>query len=127
MSPAVVAPVGTRIPPPPAGVVHVARSPRPMARRPATGHRKTRVRIGLGHHLLETRFADTRFATEQHYLPEAVLDLRPALPQQPDFLLPAHQRSQPGAAGGFQATAGHALIEDAIDRQRLGEAFQDWG
>ena len=50
----------------------------------------------LRQHLHQARFADARFATEQHHLPEAVLDLRPALPQQRDFLLPAHQRRQPG-------------------------------
>ena len=57
-------------------------------------------RLGLGGHLFrqhlhQARFANARFAAEQHHLPEAVLDLRPALPQQPDFLLPAHQRGQP--------------------------------
>ena len=78
-------------------------------------------------HLHQARFANARFAAEQHHLPEAVLDLRPALQQQPDFLLPAHQRGQAGAAGRFQATAGHTLIQHPIDRQRLGEAFQERG
>ena len=89
-------------------------------------------RLGLGGHLFlqhlhQARFADARFAAEQHHLPEAVLDLRPALQQQPDFLLPAHQRGQAGAAGRFQATAGHTLIQHPIDRQRLGQAFQERG
>ena len=44
-----------------------------------------------------------------------------------DFLLPAHQRGPPGAADRFQATAGHTLIQHAIDRQRLGLAFQERG
>ena len=48
-------------------------------------------------HLHEARFADARFAAEQHHLPEAVLDLRPALPQQRHFRLPAHERGQAGA------------------------------
>ena len=87
-------------------------------------------RLGLGGHLFrqhlhQARFANARFPAEQHHLSDALLDLRPALPQQPDFLLPPHQRGPPGAAGGFQATAGHALIEHAIDRQRLGLAFQE--
>jgi hypothetical protein len=66
-------------------------------------------------HLHEARFADPRFAAEQHHLPEAVLDLCPALQQQPHFLFPAHQRGQAGVAGCFQATAGHTLIQDLID------------
>ena len=87
-------------------------------------------RLGLaGHlflqHLHQARFANTRFAAEQHHLPEAVLDLGPALAQQRDFLLAPHQRRQAGAAGRFQATAGHTLIEHPIDRQRLGKAFQE--
>ena len=86
-------------------------------------------RLGLGgdmflQHLDEARFANARLAAEQHDLSEAVLDLRPTLPQQPDFLLPAYQRGPPGAADRFQATAGHTLIEHPIDRQRLGLAFQ---
>ncbi len=89
-------------------------------------------RLGLGGHLFlqhlhQARFANARFAAEQHHLPEAVLDLRPALQQQPHFLLPAHQRGQAGAAGRFQATAGHTLIQHLIDLQRLGEAFQERG
>jgi hypothetical protein len=84
---------------------------------------------GLGGHLVcqrlhQARFADAGFAAEEHHLAEAVFDLRPALEQHPNFLLPPHQRGPPGAAGGFQATAGHTLIEHAIDRQRLGLAFQ---
>jgi hypothetical protein len=75
-------------------------------------------------HLDKARFADARFAAEQHHLPNAVLDLRPAFEQEPDFLLPAHEWRPPGAAGGFQATAGHTLIEHAIDRQRRRQAFQ---
>ena len=78
-------------------------------------------------HLHEARFANAGLAAEQHHLPDPLLDLRPTLHQQPDFLLPAHQGGPPGAAGGFQATAGHTLIQHAIDRQRLGEAFQGRG
>ena len=89
-------------------------------------------RLGLGGHLLrqhlhETRFADPRFSAEQHHLPEAVLDLCPALPQQRHFRLPAHQRGQAGAPGRFQATAGHALIEHLKDLQRLDDALQERG
>ena len=56
-------------------------------------------RLGLGGHLLlqhlhQARFANARLAAEQHHLPQAVLDLRPALQQQPHFLLPPHQRGQ---------------------------------
>ena len=89
-------------------------------------------RLGLaGHvflqHLHQARFADARFPAEQHHLPDPLLDLRPALPQQPDFLLASHQGGPAGAAGGFQATAGHTLIQHAIDRQRLGLAFEEGG
>ena len=87
---------------------------------------------GLGGHLVrqhlhQARFADAGFPAEQHHLAEAVLHLRPALAQHGDFLLSTYERGPPGAAGGFQATAGHALIEHAVDRQRLGEAFQERG
>jgi hypothetical protein len=86
-------------------------------------------RLGLGGHLFlqhlhEARFADARFAAEQHHLPEAVRDLRPALHQQPDLLLPAHERGQAGAPGRFQATAGGALRQHTIDLYGLGETFQ---
>src|SRR4029453_13466055 len=43
----------------------------------------------------------------------------------PNFLPPPPQGGPAGAAGGFQATAGHTLIEHAIDRQRLRQAFQE--
>ena len=66
-------------------------------------------------HLDEARFANARFTAEQHHLPEAVLDLRPALPQQPHFLLSAHQGGQASGADRFQATAGHTLIPHLID------------
>ena len=81
-------------------------------------------RLGLGGHVLlqhlhQARFADPRFAAEQHDLPDPVLDLRPALQQQPHFLLPAHQRGQASAAGHVQATARRTLIQHPIDLQRL--------
>jgi hypothetical protein len=75
--------------------------------------------------LHQARFADARFAAEQHHLPQAVLDLGPALPQQPDFLLSAHEWSQTGATSRFQPTAGRTLRQHLIDLQRLGEAFQE--
>ena len=89
-------------------------------------------RLGLsGHvflqHLHQARFANAGFTAEQYHLPEAVLDLRPALQQQADFLLPPHQRGPSGAAGSFQATARHTLIQHAVDHQRLGLAFQRRG
>ena len=89
-------------------------------------------RLGLGgdmflQHLHQARFANARFAAEQHHLPHAVLDLRPALPQQPHFLLPAHQGGQTGAHSRFQATAGRGLRQHLIDLQRLGAAVQAHG
>ena len=89
-------------------------------------------RLGLsGHvflqHLHQARFANARFPAEQHDLSDPLLDLRPALPQQPHVLLPPHQWGPPGAASGFQATASHAFIEHAVDRQWLGLTFQGWG
>ena len=59
-------------------------------------------------HLHQARFANPRLAAEEHDLSDPS-DLCPTLHQEPDFLLPAHQWSPPGAAGGFQATAGHTL------------------
>ena len=73
-------------------------------------------RLGLGgdmfcQHLDEARFANPRFATEQHDLPRAVLDLGPARQQESHFLLASHQRGRTGAAGRLQATASHTFIE----------------
>jgi hypothetical protein len=89
-------------------------------------------RLGLAGHLCgqplhQARFADARFAAEQHHLPEAVFDLHPALPQQPDFRLPTDERGQAGAASRLQAIAGCALIEHLIDLDGLREAFQPLG
>jgi hypothetical protein len=81
----------------------------------------------FGQHLYEARFADAGFATEQHHLPEPLLNLRPALPQQRYFLLAAHQRGQAGAASGLQTTAGRAFIPHLIDLDGLSEAFQELG
>ena len=81
----------------------------------------------FGQHLHQARFADAGFAAEQHHLPRALFDLRPALPQQPYFLLPTHEGGEAGVAGRFQATAGRALIPHPIDLQRLGDAFQGRG
>jgi hypothetical protein len=76
-------------------------------------------------HLHQARFTNARLAAEEHHLPEAVLDLRPAFQQEPDFLLPAHEWGPPSAAGRFEATASHALIEYPIDRERLRLAFEE--
>jgi hypothetical protein len=89
-------------------------------------------RLGLGghvflQHLHQARFADACFAAEQHHLPEAVLDLRPALEQQSNFRLAAHQQGHASAPSRFQTTAGHTLIQHPIDRQRLDKAFQQRG
>ena len=73
-------------------------------------------------HLHQARFANPRLAAEEHDLSDPS-DLCPTLHQEPDFLLPAHQWSPPGA-GGFQATAGHTLTEHAVDCQRLGDTLQ---
>ena len=56
--------------------------------------------LGLGghvclQHLHQARFADARFAAEQHHLPKAVLDLCPALQEQPHFLLSAYEWVRP--------------------------------
>src|SRR5262245_31238391 len=92
--------------------------------------RQPRLRLSgdmLFQHLHETRFANAGLTAEQHLLFNPLLDLRPTRYQQPDFLLPPHQWGPPGAADRFQATAGHTLIEHAVDRQRLDLAFQGWG
>jgi hypothetical protein len=66
--------------------------------------RQPRLRLG-GHvfrqHLDEARFADARLAAEQHHLPHALFDLRPALLQQRHLLLAAHERGQASAASGL--------------------------
>ena len=89
-------------------------------------------RLGLRRHLFlqhlcEARLANARLAAQQHDLPPALLDLRPALLEDADFLCAAYQWGPSGTAGSFQATTGHTLIQHAIDRQRLGQAFQEGG
>ena len=86
-------------------------------------------RLGLGgdllcQHLHQARFPDPRFAAEQHDLSKTVLGLRPTLPQQPALPDPAPPAGSTRCCGGFQATAGHTLIEHAIDRQRLRVTLQ---
>ena len=86
--------------------------------------------LGLGGHLVrqhlhQARFANPRFAAEQYDLAHTVFDVLPTLLEQPDLLLAAHQWGPPRGADRLQATAGHALIEHAIDRQRLRLAFQE--
>src|SRR5262249_61611321 len=97
---------------------------RPLARR------QPRLRLA-GHVFLEylpqPRFANARLAAQQHHLARAVLDLRPALPQEPHLLLSTYERGQASAAGRFQATAGHTLIQYLIDFERLRDVFQEWG
>jgi hypothetical protein len=63
----------------------------------------------------------------QHHLSQTLFDLGPALQQQPHFLLATDEGCETRAPDRLQATAGHALIEDAVDRQRLGDAFQERG
>ena len=53
----------------------------------------------LTQHLDQARFANARLAAEQHHLPVPLRALRPALQQQPHFLLAPHQ--------GRQATGRH--------------------
>ena len=55
--------------------------------------------------LHQARFANARLATQEHDLSDPLLDLRPALDKEPDFLPPADQRG-PLATDGFQATTG---------------------
>ena len=70
-------------------------------------------------HLDEARFADACFPAEKHHLPYPFFDPRPALHQQPHFLLPIHQRGQAGTPGCFQPTAGHTLVQHLIDLNGL--------
>jgi len=89
-------------------------------------------RLGLGggiflQHLHQARFANPGLAAEQHHLPETVLHLRPALPQQFDFLLPAYEGSQACAASRFQATTRRSLRQHLIDLQGLVAAVQVHG
>ena len=89
-------------------------------------------RLGLGGHMLrqhlhQARFADARFAAEQHHLPRPSLTCAQRSSSSPTSCSRPTSGVRPGAAGGFQATAGHTLVEHLIDRQRLGEAFQEAG
>ena len=67
------------------------------------------ARCPLRHHALgqgahQARFANPRLAAEQHHLAQAVAGLRPALQQQRDLRLPAHQGGEPASGGHVQAT-----------------------
>jgi hypothetical protein len=51
--------------------------------------------------LHQPRFANPRFAAEQDHLPEAVLDLCPALQEQRHFHFPPDEWGQADAASGL--------------------------
>jgi hypothetical protein len=68
----------------------------------------------FGQHLHQARFADARFAAEQHHLPEAVFDLRPALLKQPDFLLQAYDVIEVAEAGMFSSSRIGSTLMGAI-------------
>jgi hypothetical protein len=93
----------------------------------AEGDPLLQVGVCRSQHLHQARFANTRLAAEQHHLADPLLDLRPALQEQADCLRAPHQRGQPRGTDCLQATAGRALIQHAIDRQRLGETFEERG
>jgi hypothetical protein len=57
-------------------------------------------------------------------LSEAVLNLVPALEQQPHFLLSANERSQGGGTCGVQTIARCGLTQYLIDLDRMREAFE---
>jgi hypothetical protein len=66
--------------------------------------------------LHQSRFANTRLATQQDHLAKPLFDLRPAFKQQLYFVLPPHQRREPAGTGHIEAGLHSTLAQDTIDR-----------
>ena len=64
----------------------------------------------------EPRLADAGLAAEQDDLALALLGALPAVEQQRDLVLPAHQRREPGTAQGLEAALGRTLADHAPRR-----------
>jgi hypothetical protein len=73
-------------------------------------------------HLGQGGFAEARGATEQHHLPEALLGLRPASPQQPQFFVAPHQEGHAGHHGLIRML--FQRPEHPEHRHRLGHPFE---
>ena len=76
------------------------------------------------HHLHQARFADAGLPAQHHDLPTPLLHLRPALQQQPHFLLAAHQRRQRDGTGHVEAALCPPFTHDLVDRHWRREAFE---
>ena len=70
-------------------------------------------------HLHQARFPNARLARQHHHLAHARLDPRPALPQEPHFRRPAHQRGQAAGRSHLQATLHPTGSQHAIHSQGL--------
>ncbi len=64
--------------------------------------------------LHQARFANTRLTAEHHHLALTVLSLGPALQQERDFGLPAHQRCEPAPHRRVEPALRAALSQDAV-------------
>ena len=64
--------------------------------------------------LHQARFANTRLTAEHHHLALTVLSLRPALEQERDFGLPAHQRREPTPHRRVEPALRAALSQDTV-------------
>ena len=69
-------------------------------------------------------FADARFAAKQHHAAFAVLDLRPAPPQQLHFLLAADQRRETCRPQRLEPAGNRALAQHSPGADRLLETLQ---
>ena len=78
----------------------------------------------LTQHLDQARFANACLAAEQHHLPVPLCTLRPALQQQPHFLLASHQGRQATGRHGVKPRLCPALRQELVYRQRLLHPFE---
>src|SRR5262249_49989014 len=74
--------------------------------------------------LYQPRFTNPRLAAEQDYLAFPFFHSLPTFHQQPDLLLSAHQRRQPGRGYDLKAALRASLSQDLVDRDRGGNPLE---
>ena len=76
------------------------------------------------HHLGESRFANARLPAQHHNVAPTRLDLCPALPQEPHFVLTAHQQRETAGDRDVEALLHLSDTYDLVNLERRGHAFE---
>ena len=78
-------------------------------------------------HLHQSQFANAGIPIEHHDLPQAVLDLGPALKQQGDFRIPPHQWGESACERHVETALHTALPQDLIDGDSRSDPMEALG